>query len=318
MVKHSTAKKHRTKKYLHKSSRPKNAQKQVRAAKPSGRWQPSSSTKLKLAGHGTNLHNVARNGYEGKVIAESMQRAGKNPQLKGVIHEVLIKDKINSNPANIVKGVKASLTKNPNAKTVDIVVKQGNKVVSRIQAKDTANSIHKTVKQVQSGQYQSAKIYGTKETVAKLNPKLAKNGLSKTAESSGISSNTTEALAVKAGVSGGTRLSKACMTAAKSGAISGGLISGGIAAVCGINDMKNGEKDVAEVLGDVCKESAGGALAAAGASAASTACGAAVATGLTTLGVTGAGAAIATVGLPIVVAVGVGMAIKSVFDSFWD
>ncbi|HPF08752.1 MAG TPA: hypothetical protein PL020_03335 [Candidatus Cloacimonadota bacterium] len=299
------------------SAKPKSAQQKARQQRNSAK-QAKASAARKCIDQGSNLHVAARNAYEGKVIAESMQRAGKNPQLKGVIHEVLIKDKINSNPANIVKGVKASLTKNPNAKTVDIVVKQGNKVVSRIQAKDTANSISKTVKQISNGQYRSAKLYGTKETVAKLNPKLAKNGLSKTAESSGISSETTKAIATKAGVSGTTGLSKACMTAAKSSAISGGLVSGGFAIIKGVIDISSDEKDLGEVLLDVGKETAGGALAAAGAGAASTACGAVVATGLAAMGATGAGVAAATVGLPIVAAAGVGILIKSLWDCIWD
>jgi hypothetical protein len=103
-----------------------------------------------------------------------LQRGGRNPQLKGIIHEVLIKDSINGNPGNIVKGIKASLTNKSNAKTVDVVVTKGAKVFRRIQAKDTANSISRTVKQIQSGQYRSARILGTKETTKKLAHALQK------------------------------------------------------------------------------------------------------------------------------------------------
>lgn len=263
-------------------------------------------------------HNVARNGYEAKVINESLQRAGRNPQLKGIIHEVLIKDSINANPVNIANGVKATLTKSTNAKTVDIVVKQGGKIAQRIQAKDTVASISKTVNQIKSGQYNSAQIVGSKETVAKLTEKAVKEGIKKTIKSSGISSNTTQALAVKAGVTGMNGVSKACMTAAKGSAATGAIVGTGFAVFQGIQDLYNDEKDVGEVLLDVGKEAAGGALSAAGASAAATAGGAAVACGLASAGIVGTTALVATVAAPVAIAVGVGWTIKTIWDSIFD
>lgn len=278
----------------------------------------SNTTKKKKTNRVSTIHNVVRNGHEAKVIGESLQRAGKNPQLKGVIHEVLIKDSINSNPQNILNGVKAQLTHSTNAKTVDIVVSKGAKVVGRIQAKDTVSSISKTVRQVKSGQYQSAKLLGTKETAVKLSGVLEKAGLSKPVSSSGVSSQTTKALAVKAGVTGSTGMSQACMTAARAGAVSGGAVSAGFAVIKGIADLANDEKDLGEVIVDVGKEAAGGAISAAGASAASTACGVAVASGVAAAGITGAGAVALTVGLPVVAAIGVGIAVKSICDEIFE
>ena len=244
-------------------------------------------------------HNAARNGYEAKVINESLQRAGRNPQLKGIIHEVLIKDSINANPANIVNGVKATLTKSTNAKTVDIVVKQGSKIVQRIQAKDTVANVSKTVNQIKNGQYNSAQILASKETFAKLTEKAAKEGIKKTIKSSGISSNTTQALAVKAGVTGMNGVSQACKAAAKGSAGTGALVGTGFAVFQGIKDLYNEDKDVGEVILDVGKEAAGGALSAAGASAAATFGGAAVACGLASAGVVGTTALVATVAAPV-------------------
>lgn len=262
-------------------------------------------------------HNIVRNGYEAKVIKESLDRAGNNPQLKGIIHEVLIKDAINANPTNLLYGVKASLTKSANAKTVDIVVRQAGKNIQRIQAKDTVASISKTVKQIKSGQYNSAKILASKETFAKLTEKAAKEGITKTIKSSGISSNTTQALAVKAGVTGMNGVSKACMTAAKGSAATGAVVSTGFAVFQGIKDLHNYDKDLGEVILDVSKEAAGGAISAAGASAAATAGGAAVACGLASAGIVGTTAVVATVAAPVVIAVGVGYAIKSIWDSIF-
>lgn len=265
-----------------------------------------------------HVHNTIRHGYEAKVINESLKRAGNNPQLKGIVHEVLIKDGINYNPVNMVKGINAALTKSTNAKTVDVVVKQGSKIVGRIQAKDTANSISKVVKQVKNGQYNSAQILGTKETAVKLTERLAKDGIAKTVNSSGISSRTTQAIATKAGVNGFTGLSKACTTAAKGSAVTGAVVGTGFAVYQGICDLSDGSKDLGEVALDVGKEAVGSGLSAAGAGAAATAGGAVVATAVTAAGITGGAAIALTVGAPVVIAVGVGYAIKSIWDSIFN
>lgn len=268
--------------------------------------------------HAHIAHNAVRNGYEAKVIGESLKRAGRNPQLKGVIHEVLIKDGINYNPINAAKGITASLTKNPNARTVDIVVKQGTKVVQRIQAKDTVASVSKTVNQIKSGQYQSARILATKETTKKLSTKLAKDGISKTVKSSGISSKTTQALATKAGVAGTSGISKAIMTAAKGSALTGAAVGTGFAVYQGVKDLRNYDKDLGEVMLDVGKEAAGGAISAGAAGAAATAGGAVVAAAIASAGIVGTTAVVATVAAPVVIAIGVGCLVKSIWDRIFD
>jgi len=265
-----------------------------------------------------HYHNVGRNAYEAKVINESLQRAGNNPQLKGIIHEVLIKDSINANPINIAKGVSASLTKSPNAKTVDIVVSKGGKVIQRIQAKDTLQSVQKTINRIRSGYYNSSRIVATHETAQKLTEQVLKHGVKKSIQSSGISTNTTKALASKAGVLGTTGLSKACLAAAKSNAVTGAVVGTGFAVVQGLVDLIDDEKDAGEVVLDIGRESAGCALSAAGAGAAATAAGSAVAAGAATLGLTGLAVTTMTVAAPIGAAILVGSVIKSLWDDIFD
>lgn len=266
----------------------------------------------------STLANTTVQAYEAKVAAESLVRAGRNPQLHGIVHEVLIKDGINLNPINAAKGVRATLTKSPTAKTVDIVVSQHGKVISRIQAKDTAQSLHKAARQIRSGQYNSARILGTKETASGLNKILQKQGIGKTVQSSGISSTTTKSIAAKVGATGTSGISNACMAAAKGNAITGAAAGTALAVIGGIIDLANDEKDLGEVVVDVVKEAGGCAISGAGAGMASAAAGTAVATGVTALGITGTAALGLTVGLPFAVGIGAFALCKSFFDSIFD
>ena len=48
---------------------------------------------------------AGRSAYEAKVGAEAVLRSGgKNPQLKGVVHEVLYRDSVTLNPGNVANG----------------------------------------------------------------------------------------------------------------------------------------------------------------------------------------------------------------------
>ena len=150
----------------------------------------------------------AKASFEAYTINEALQRAGANPQLKGHIHESLVKNLHNCNPVNIANGKVAQIVSNPTAKTVDMVVMKGGKVLERFQLKDTPNSLWKTAQQIKSGQYNSAQILGTQETVDGLS-KMGNLG-NKTIKSSGISSDTTEALAHRAGATGSGGTSVRC------------------------------------------------------------------------------------------------------------
>ncbi len=261
-----------------------------------------------------NTTNLVKTSGEAKVIGESLTLAGKNPHLKGHIHEVLIKDSINLNPLRIANGESAKLTASRTAKTVDIVVSKGGKVVERIQAKDTVASMGKTIKQMKNGQYNSAQIVGTKETAAEFAKHADKVKGAKTVQSSGFSSNYTESLAQRAGATGSGTVSKAMGSAAKSGARMGGVISGGIAVVQGVGDLLDGSKTAGEVAVTVAKETAGGAFSGAAAGAAATAAGAGAATAVVALGVTGFAATATVVAAPVVAAVAVGYVAKEAWD----
>lgn len=273
---------------------------------------------------GNNLKEI----YEGKVIAEARKRAGNNPHLKGHVHEIMLKDKMNVNPKNILQGKKAVLTKNPNAKSADILLKKGGKIVERIQAKDTVSSggVSKTVGQIKKGQYRNSKVFGTEETVGKLSKPLKNKNISKPVQSSGIKTETTTRIAVKAGAGAGKNVGNAVKSSFTSGAVSsaakaggtyGAIAGAGISTVSGIIDLVNGDREFEEVAVDVVKNTAKGGLSGAAAAGTATVTGAAVSAGVAALGLSGAAATVAIVGAPFVAAAAVGYAICSIFDSIF-
>jgi hypothetical protein len=265
-----------------------------------------------------NTTNLVKTGGEAKVIGEALTRAGKNPHLKGHIHEVLIKDSINLNPLRAANGETAKLTASHTAKSVDIVVSKGGKVVGRIQAKDTVGSMGKTIKQIKSGQYNSTQILGTKETAAEFGKHAGKIKGAKSVQSSGFSSNYTESLAQRAGATGSGTVLKALGSSAKIGAKFGGVACGGIAIVQGVGNLLDGSKDIGEVAVTVAKETAGGAISGAAAGAAATAAGAGAATAVTAIGITGFAATATVVAAPVLAAVAVGYLAKELWDFCTD
>lgn len=228
---------------------------------------------------------VAREMYEAKVGLEAASRVGKNPQLKGVVHEVIVKDCINANPTNVVTGKHAVLSQSTTAVRDDILVKQGSKIVGRMQLKDTPASINKTINQVKSGHYAGTKLVGTKETAAayaKSVSNAADKGIKITQKmtSSNISSSDTARIAGKtiganAGQFGANAVAK---VACSSGAV-GAAISGGIEVISSAKKYNAGEIDGGEFVKNVAKETAGGGISAAAGSVAATA----VATGAATV-----------------------------------
>lgn len=262
--------------------------------------------------------------YESSVIMRAMDRAGNNPHLKGHIHEVLVKDA--KNVKNLFNGCRTELTKSTTAKTVDLVTKNGGKVVERLQLKDalSPSAVNKTVKQVLNGQYRSAQLVGTEETTRLVNQALEKAGAAKRMTSSGISSNTTTSLAQRAGATGSGSLGKAIGHSAKAGGAIGAGIAAGVEAVSGIAGLVNGERELSDVALSTAKAGAKGYLTGAASGAAVTAAGPAIAgasTAIAALG-TGAGVGLAatamTVAAPVAIAVGIGWAVSSLFDSIFD
>lgn len=269
---------------------------------------------MSASSKGSQSASATKISYEGSVIARAVGRAGRNPHLKGHIHEVLTQD--SRNLGNLLKGQTTRLTKSTTARTVDLVTTRGGKVVERLQLKDTLSpgSVNKLVRQVADGKYRSTQLVGTKETTKVVNAALEKAGLSKRMISSGHSSQTTTSLAQRAGAAGSGTLSGAVVQAAKTGGSIGGAVGAGIEAISGVRDLINGERSTAEVAGAVAKAGVKGYASGAAASAAATAGGATVVGGLTTLGAGAGITAAATVAAPLVIGAGVAYAVCKVFD----
>lgn len=261
---------------------------------------------------------AGRTAYEAKVGTEAVLRSGgKNPQLKGVVHEVLYRDSITLTPENLVSGTKGVLSKSATAVRDDVLTMRGGAVVGRAQLKDTLNSVEHTVRQAASGKYAGTKLMGTKETVEAYNAavaRMAKNGTAVTQEmtSTGISSADTSRIAAQ--TIGGTLEAASVAKAALTSSGTGAVLSGGVEAVLSGVKLAKGEIDGEEFVGNVAKETVGGGLSAAAGTAAATVVGAGAATVLASVS--------APVWVPGAIAVGaavaVGSGIKSLWDSLWD
>jgi len=269
------------------------------------------------AGHGAV---VTKTTYEGTVIARALERAGRNPHLKGHIHEILVKDARNARNLLTLNGASTELTKSTTASTVDLVTTKGGKVIERIQVKDVTSQagIDKLVKQCAEGKYRSAQLVGSEECAQAFNKAAEKAGISKRMASTGVSSRTTESLAQRAGASGSGSLYSAMGQAAKAGGAVGAIVGGGVAAVKGCIDLIDGRADAVEVAGSVVKASAKGGLSGAAAGAAATATGAGAVAAVSALGMTGMAATAVTIGAPLAAAVGVGYAASKILDWIFD
>lgn len=272
----------------------------------------------KLAKKSTISTLSGKTSYETSVIKRAVDRAGNNPHLKGHIHEILVKDA--KNVRNLFNGSQTELTKSTTAKTVDLVTKNGGKVVERLQLKDTLSKsgVDKTVKQVLKGQYRSTRLVGTEETTKLVNQALKKAGSAKRMTSSGVSSNTTTTLAQRAGASGSGTLGNAALQSAKSGGALGAGIGVGIELVSGVAGLVNGEREFSDVAVSTVKAGAKGYATGAAAGAAVTAAGPAIAATSAAIASYGVAASVVTFAAPVAVAVGVGWAVSSLFDSIFD
>ena len=257
---------------------------------------------------------AGRSAYETKVGVEAVVRSGgKNPQLKGVVHEILYRDSLTMAPKNLASGAKGTLSKSVTAVRDDVLLKQGGSVVGRAQLKDAVASADKVARQAASGKYAGTKLMGTKETVAayeKAAANLAKNGTKVTQKmtSTGISSADTSRIAAQTigGSLKAAQLGKAALASSGTGA----ALSGVIEAVSSGVKLAKGEIDGGEFAANVAQEALGGGFAAAGGTAAATA----VSIGAATLlaGTT------APLWLPGAVGVGAAVAAGSAIKSAWD
>lgn len=216
---------------------------------------------------------VLRKFYETSVGSEAVKRAGHNPQLKGIIHEILYRDSQNFNIYNVISGVKSTLSKSKIAIRDDVLLIKNGNVVGRSQLKDTVNSISYTVKQVLEGKYLRTNLMGTKETVKAYEEYVGilKNKgviVSQKMKSTGISSSDTQRIATE--MLGGKISAQIVADFAKNSAIIGGGISAGISLVTNGRKLAKGEITRKKFTIVVVRDTVGGGLLAGVGSATST------------------------------------------------
>jgi hypothetical protein len=202
---------------------------------------------------------AAQEMYEAKLGQEMVERVGQNQNGKGVVHEMMYRDQFNADPRNLVAGKHADLSQSTTAIRDDILIRQEGKIVGRIQAKDTARSINKTVQQVADKHYAGTRLMGTKETTETYQQAVERRAASGKAvsqkmTSTGISSKDTERIANKAlgkTVSAEGVLSGAANAGAMGGAVSGLLTLGSFL-------VDDEDHSAEEVVGETAKSAAVG------------------------------------------------------------
>lgn len=191
---------------------------------------------------------LTRECYEQSVMTRMTGRAG-SATVKGApgnALEILANDKRNISNALKPETV-TKLTKSSTAHQVDAVTTKAGKVVERIQYKDTVSNagVQKTLKQVTSGKYRQAQLYGTKEAAEKFNAAAKANNVAKNMKSTGISHNTTQRI--------GDKLTQQAIKPASLGnAVKGSVVTavGITAGVEIVKSVKNGDS-VGECTGHV-------------------------------------------------------------------
>jgi hypothetical protein len=252
--------------------------------------------------------------YEGKVVWQALRRAGANFNLKGHIHELLVRDRFNANPARLLDRKAALLVKNPTARAVDLIITRSGKVIHRLQLKDTPGSIRRVLQHIRKGRYSSVQVVGTRETVAEFEKAAGSFKTLKVMKPSGFSSRYTSSLARRAGAAGSGTIPRVLATAARTGGLWGAIICGGIALLQAVYKLATGKIKFREACSTVARETAGGAVCGATAGVAGTAAGVGIAALLAAIGLSGLLATVIVVVFPLIVAVVVGVLIKDVWD----
>lgn len=234
--------------------------------------------------------------YEAAVGQEMLERAGQNQCGKGVVHEILYRDRLNLQPENVLTGTRAKLAASTTAVRDDIILARDGKIVGRVQLKDTPASVNKTVQQVASGKYAGTKLMGTQETAVAYAPKAAVKGVTQKMTSTGISSKDTARIADKA-LGKPVALENALAGAPTAGLLGGALAGMFTAAECLLDDQYSAEA--------VAEESAKSAVVGAASGAASFAARELTASAVVRNGAAAGAGALAPV-VPVALAVPVG------------
>lgn len=160
-----------------------------------------SDSSREKSGKVVNAWSTANELYNDAIGMEAFARGGDCEQLKGIVHELLYRDKLNFGPDGLISGNVTRLTRNPRAHGADLVtVDKDGHVRARYQLKDctSKSGIRKTLEQTRSGKYRNTRLMGTKETKGAYD--AAKSATDKCMDSTGISSKRTGRIADNVGV----------------------------------------------------------------------------------------------------------------------
>ena len=250
---------------------------------------------------GVQATTAVKEAYEYKSGLEAVKRVGDLPpdKLKGVVHEVMFKDRFNLK--NAFSGKKAILSRSRQAVRDDVLIQDGKKIVERLQLKDTSKSVGDVVRRVKQGQYRATKLVGTEETTKAYNQVATKQGIGKSMRSSKISTNTTERVAAK--VKGSMPSAKSLLHGAKQAGKAGAIVSAGIAAATSAVGYFNGEIDEKEAAAKVVSAGVAGYAGGAAGAVASSLAASAVTSGLAAVTTTTAIGAAVIAAAPAVLAV---------------
>lgn len=180
-------------------------------------------------------------------------RAGRGPQLKGVVHEVAWSTKKNLDPGALFRGESTRLTGSVSARELDAVTTRAGKVVERAQLKDltSQSGIADLERRLGRGQYRTARLVGTEETAAA----WSKRGHRKAMDSSGISSRRTARVAENSGskVRGGSVASNLRDIGGMAGgaAATGAVFGAAAEAVTSYGELSSGRISGGEFAGRV-------------------------------------------------------------------
>lgn len=115
--------------------------------------------------------------YAGK---EAVNLVGKNIQIKGKIHEIVYRDKMNLNIKTVSSGEHYRLSKSITSVRDDVVKVNSNGIIlERVQLKDVISKKGQfnLKSQMENGKYNRTKIFGTEET-ADISGKIKSSGIS--------------------------------------------------------------------------------------------------------------------------------------------
>lgn len=251
---------------------------------------------------------VSMNASFKNVAAEVYTRAGLNPQSKGHVLEILLRNQINSSPSNLILRKCAILAPDVTSPGADILIsKNGTFLKGGIQAKTgvSNSAIYSTIKKVRSGQYIDQELIGTKEAAYLYNLKAAKiskktGELLQVMKNSGVSNKTVthiSSIATKA-----PSVVSIASTVAK-GSIFGTIVGGGIEAIVSGKAYSEGKISGTQYANNVVRESIAGGVATA----------AAIGVGIVMTAT--AVPALVTTAAVVVTGIGVSWVLSSIWDS---